>query len=188
MVAGFAVIFPLALHYRLKAKVSGEKLDRRAEGLFILLTLRPVALARMLALVAYLVNPAWMAWSSIDLPLWLRWFGVGLGATAGTLLIVVMRSLGTNLTDTVVTRAHHTLVTSGPYRWVRHPFYSAAALAVTADSLVTTNWFLALTGAVTIALLVIRTRTEEQRLIERFGDAYADYMRSTGRFLPRLSV
>jgi len=53
---------------------------------------------------------------------------------------------------------------------------------------VTTNWFLALTGAVAIALLVIRTRTEERRLIERFGDAYTDYMQRTGRFLPRLTA
>ncbi len=188
MVVGLAVVLPIALYHRLKSQASGERLDRRAEGLFILLTLRPVALVRMLALVAYLVNPAWMAWSSVGLPLWLRWLGVGVGVTAGTLLIVVMRSLGTNLTDTVVTRERHTLVTSGPYRWVRHPFYTSAALAITADSLVTENWFLALTGAVTIALLVIRTSTEEQRLIARFGDAYRDYMKSTGRFLPRLSV
>ena len=186
MVAGMVVIFPIALHHRLKSMASGEKLDRRAEGLFILMTLRPVALLRMLGLVAYLLNPAWMAWSAVELPLWLRWLGVGVGVTAGTLLIVVMRSLGTNLTDTVVTREHHTLVTSGPYRWVRHPFYTAAALAITADSLVTENWFLALTGAVLIALLVMRTGTEEQRLIARFGDGYTDYMGRTGRFLPRL--
>ena len=186
MVAGMVVIFPIALHHRLKSMASGEKLDRRAEGLFILMTLRPVALLRILGLVAYLLNPAWMAWSAVELPLWLRWLGVGVGVTAGTLLIVVMRSLGTNLTDTVVTREHHTLVTSGPYRWVRHPFYTAAALAITADSLVTENWFLALTGAVLIALLVMRTGTEEQRLIARFGDGYTDYMGRTGRFLPRL--
>ena len=188
IVTGAAVIFPIALYYRVKSMASGEKLDRRAEGLFILLTLRPIALARMAAIVAYLINPAWMTWSSVELPLWLRWIGVGIGVTAGILLVVVMRSLGTNLTDTVVTRKHHTLVTSGPYRWVRHPFYAAAALAVTADSLVTENWFLALTGAATIALLVIRTKTEEQRLVARFGDAYTRYMQRTGRFLPRLTA
>ena len=186
IVVGMVVIFPIAAYHRLKSMASGEKLDRRAEGLFILLTLRPIALARMAAIIAYLVNPAWMAWSSVELPVWLRWLGVGIGLTAGTLLVVVMRSLGTNLTDTVVTREHHTLVTSGPYRWVRHPFYAAAALAVTADSLVTENWFLAVTGAATIALLVMRTGTEEQRLIARFGDAYTDSMGRTGRFLPRL--
>ncbi len=80
----------------------------------------------------------------------------------------------------------HTLVTTGPYQWVRHPFYVAFGLAVTADSLVTANWFLALAGAVTIGLIVIRTTTEERYLIERCGDAYRDYMKRTGRFFPRI--
>ena len=38
----------------------------------------------------------------------------------------------------------------------------------------------------TIALIVIRTRTEEEKLVERFGDAYSNYMERTGRFIPRL--
>ncbi len=186
LILGFVAVFPIALYHRLKSHASKEKLDRRAEGLFVLLTLRPIALVRMLGLVAWLINPGWMDWSSLRLPLWLRWFGVGLGVITAVLLIVVYRSLGTNLTDTVVTRARHTLVTTGPYRWVRHPFYVAYMLAVTADSIVTANWFLALTGFATIALFLIRTRTEEQKLVERFGVEYRSYMERTGRFFPRL--
>jgi len=188
LILGFAAVFPVAAYYRLKSQASRERLNRREEGLFILLTLRPIAFVGMVGMAVYLIDPAWMNWSAIRLPLWLRWIGVGLGAMAGTLLIVVLRTLGTNLTDTVVTRARHTLVTSGPYRWVRHPFYVAFALAVAANSLVTANWFLGLTGAVTIGLLVIRTRTEEQKLIERFGEEYRSYMKRTGRFFPRGSA
>lgn len=186
LILGLAVVWPIALYHRIKAHVTGEKLDRKAEGLFILCTLRPTALANIAALVVFLINPAWMNWSSVGLPTWARWIGVGLGAIAAALLIAVFRSLGTNLTDTVVTRAHHTLVTGGPYRWVRHPFYVAAALAVTANSVVTANWFLALTGVLTVALLAIRTGTEEEKLLERFGDAYVRYGVRTGRFIPRL--
>lgn len=112
--------------------------------------------------------------------------GVGLGVMGAVLFIVVFRNLGTNLTDTVVTRARHTLVTTGPYRWVRHPFYVASGMAVAANSLVTANWFLALTGAILIALFVIRTKTEEEKLVERFGDEYRNYMERTGRFIPRV--
>ncbi len=186
LILGFAVVFPIALYHRLKAHLaSREKLNRRAEGLFILTTLRPIAILSMLGLLAYVIHPEWMSWSSVGLPIWVRWLGVGLGVFAAALLIVVFRTLGTNLTDTVVTRARHTLVTSGPYRWVRHPFYVAFALAVAANSVVTANWFLALTGVISIALIVIRTRIEEEKLIERFGDAYRDYMERTGRFIPR---
>ncbi len=185
LIFGFVFVLPFGMYHRLKAAASREKLDRRQEGVFILATLRPIALVRMAAVVAFLIDPAWMRWSQVGLPPLIRWVGVGIGVTAAILLIVVFRTLGTNITDTVVTRKSHTLVTSGPYRWVRHPFYVAAALAVTADSLVTANWFLALTGALFFGLMVIRTGTEEQKLVERFGDAYKDYLGRTGRFFPR---
>ncbi len=185
LILGFAAALPIGLYHRLKSQASREKLDRREEGLFILLTLRPIGWAGLLGTVVYVINPAWMSWSSVNLPIGVRWVGVGLGVIAAVLLNVVFPSLGTNLTDTVVTRAQHSLVTSGPYRWVRHPFYVTAAFAVAAISLVTANWFLALTGVVTIVLIVIRTRTEEEKLVERFGDEYRDYMQRTGRFIPR---
>ncbi|MCG8406459.1 MAG: isoprenylcysteine carboxylmethyltransferase family protein [Phycisphaerales bacterium] len=187
LILGFAVVFPIGFYHRLKAHLaSNEKLNRRAEGVFVLTTLRPIALLGILGLFAYIINPAWMGWASVGLPISIRWIGVGLGMVAMVLLIVVLRNLGTNLTDTVVTRSHHTLVISGPYRWVRHPFYVATALAVAANSLVTANWFLALIGIVTVVLIVVRTRTEEQKLIERFGDEYKNYMERTGRFIPRM--
>ncbi len=187
MLGGLVVVLPIGLYHRIQSQKSREKLDRRQEGLFILLTLRPLALVRMVAVLAWLINPTWMFWSAVNLPLWLRWLGVLLGIGAAGLLVWVFRSLGTNITDTVVTRQNHSLITTGPYRWVRHPFYLAFALAVTADSLVTANWFLALTGAMAFALIMIRTRREEQNLIKRFGDQYRIYAETTGRILPRLT-
>ncbi len=139
----------------------------------------------MLGLIAYMVNPSWMAWSSVSLPGWLRWIGVGLGVIAGGLLIWTLHSLGKNLTDTVVTRREHTLVTSGPYRWVRHPFYDSLALCVLANSLATANWFIFFSGVLLILLIVVRTRREEEKLLARFDDAYRAYVERTGRFLPK---
>jgi protein-S-isoprenylcysteine O-methyltransferase Ste14 len=85
-----------------------------------------------------------------------------------------------------VLRTEHTPVTAGPYRWVRHPFYVATALAVLTDSLMAANGFLALTGVVVLALIVLRTAREERNLVARFGDDYRRYMATTGRFFPRL--
>ena len=186
LILGFAVVLPIGAYHRIKSQATGEKLDRRHEGIFILVTLRPIGLASMVGLVTYMINPALMAWSSVAPPNWLRWSGVVLGIAGGLLLVATFRTLGKNLTDTVVTRAEHTLVTRGPYRWVRHPFYLATALTVVANSLVTANWFLALTSGMAFGLLVLRTRIEEEKLIERFGEDYKDYMKRTGRFLPRL--
>ena len=187
LILGMVIVVPIGIYHRLRSQASREKLDRRQEGLFILLTLRPIGIAHMLGLLTFVVNPARMAWSSVPLPVSLRWAGVGMGVVAAALLVWTFRSLGKNITDTVVTRREHTLVTTGPYRFVRHPFYVAAALATTANSLVAANWFLALTGVVAVFLLVIRTSTEEGHLIRRFGEKYIAYMETTGRFLPRFA-
>ena len=109
-------------------------------------------------------------------------------AIACGLLVWTFLCLGKNLTDTVVTRQKHTLVTRGPYRWVRLPFYDSAALLALALSLITANWFFFRTGVVMFCLLIIRTRTEEENLVARFGDSYRAYMERTGRFLPRIAA
>ena len=186
LAAGWLVLIPITAYHRVKSH-TGEKLDRRQEGLFVLLTLRPVGLGSMIGLIIYMINPLWMAWSSVPLTIWLRWVGIGIGITAGSLLVWTLRSLGKNLTDTVVTRKEHNLITGGPYRWVRHPFYSSATMAIFANSLATANWFLFLTGILFFGLIVIRTRKEEQILLARFGQDYRKYMSRTGRFFPKVS-
>ena len=188
LIAAWLVLLPVMVYHRLRSQATGESLDRWQEGPFILFTLRPIGVACMLGLVAYMVNPRWMAWSSMDLPAWLRWTGVGIGAVAGTLLVWTLRSLGKNLTDTVVTRREHTLVTRGPYRWVRHPFYDAAALSMLANALTAADWFLLLAGGAGLILIVARTRREEANLRLRFGDSYQAYVERTGRFVPKIRL
>jgi len=186
LIAFVGVIVAIAGYHRVRAAATREPLDRRQEGWFILATLRPAGAALWIGVITYMINPQRMAWSSVPLPDWLRWSGAGIGAVAAVFLMWTLRSLGTNLTDTVVTRKAHTLVTRGPYRWIRHPFYDALVLTVVAASLLTANWFIFATGATVFSLLAIRADREEANLVARFGDGYREYMRRTGRFLPRL--
>ena len=185
LIIGAIILFPITLYYRIRSQSTREKLDRWQEGPFILFTLRPIGLATMVGLIAYLMNPSWMAWSSLPLPEWMRWLGVGLGVLGGALIVWAFSNLGKNLTDTVVTRREHSLVVTGPYRWVRHPFYVAVLLTMLANALAAANWFLMLGGGLTFLLMVVRTRKEEAKLLERFGEQYRAYMARTGRFLPR---
>jgi protein-S-isoprenylcysteine O-methyltransferase Ste14 len=185
LLVGFVVFAPVGIYHRLRSRTD-ERLDRRQEGWLILLSLRLLALAFMAALIAFLIEPNSMAWASFHLPNWARWSGAGLGIAAGGLIIWTFRSLGHNLTDTVVTRRDATLITHGPYRWLRHPFYLAFAIGVIGNTLITANAFLAIVGTAAFLVIAARTSIEEQKLIERFGGDYLDYMRHTGRFLPRI--
>ena len=184
LLAAFVVFIPVGIYHRLKSR-TGEKLDRRQEGWFILIALRVVGVAGILGVILYLAAPGWMAWAAISLRAWWRWTGVGFGVMSVLLFVWTLRSLGKNLTDTVVTRKNHTLVTRGPYRWIRHPFYTATALAIPASTLTAANWFFLVAGCAAFLLLVIRTGREEENLIARFGDDYRQYMERTGRFWPR---
>jgi protein-S-isoprenylcysteine O-methyltransferase Ste14 len=183
---GVGLIFPTALYHRLRAHDRSDRLDRRQEGVWILLTLRPIGFVFIVSMILYMVNPARLEWSTVPLPLWLRWAGVPVMALAEAMLIWTLRNLGKNLTDTVVTRRHHTLVTTGPYKWVRHPFYITVGLLMLGVSLLTASWFLFVVGSLVLALLAIRTRVEEANLEARFGNDYRAYAGQTGRFFPRL--
>ena len=141
-----AVFLPVGIYHRLKSHATRERLDRRQEGVLMLVSLRLCGLLTWIGLFAWLMNAAWISRFSMPLPIWLRWVGAGTLPVFVLLISWVFRSLGKNLTDTVVTRAEHTLVITGLYRWVRHPFYSAAFFFFVAASLMSANWYLAVAG------------------------------------------
>ena len=130
----FCVFLPVALYHRVRSKTD-EKLDRWQEGAVILFGLRLGAVPWFLSSLAWMIDPQWMAWSSVPIPLGVRWIGLVLIGFWGVLLISTFRNLGRNLTDTVVTRKEHTLVTTGPYQYVRHPFYLAFFIALAGGSI-----------------------------------------------------
>lgn len=173
-------------YHRIQAAKSRERLSRRDEG-WLFLMIRLGALPLFIGTLLYLVRPERMSWASLPLPAAIRWLGAAVGAATVLLLLWTLRTLGTNLTDTVVTRQHHTLITTGPYRYIRHPFYICLLLLSIAIGLLAANWFLTAAGILIFVLLAIRMPIEERMLAERFGDPYRDYQRSTGAFFPRIS-
>lgn len=185
MLAGFIAVVGVTAPYRVRAGTR-ERLDRRKEGAFMLATLRPIAAALWGSIILFMINPGWMAWSAVPLAASVRWAGAVFSLLAVALLLWTLPALGRNLTDTVVTRQEHTLVTTGPYRWIRHPFYGAMALVTAGCVLIAANWFILVTGIAVFTLLALRSRVEEEQLAARFGEAYHAYRRRTGRFVPRL--
>ena len=115
------------MYYRHRARRTGDVVARRREGVGLMLAKAGGGLLLWGSLFAYLLNPGWMAWSVWPLPMWLRWLGIVLGLLTVPAAWWVFSSLGRNVTETVLTKADHALVTTGPYRWIRHPLYAMAA-------------------------------------------------------------
>ncbi len=163
-----------------------EKISLQAEGSSMMLALRLTGIALWLSIFAYLVDPHSMVWSQLQLPAWLRLSGGAIGVASDGLMYWVFSSLGNNVTPTVVTRNKHELVTTGPYRWVRHPLHSVGFLSYAAFAILAANWLVAILAVTTLALISMRVPREEQQLIARHGDMYHDYASRTGRFIPKL--
>ena len=179
--------FLISGYFRRRARQSAGAIPRAREGRLSLLLRVAFAAPLYLSLFAYVVNPDWMAWSSVDLPAWLRWLAAAVGFSMLPLLYWVMRSIGSNVSETFLTKERHVLVTHGPYRWVRHPLYSVATIAFMSLSILAANWFIAsmaILALIAVYLLVIPR--EEAQLISKFGTEYRDYMQRTGRLAPRL--
>ena len=174
----------IGVPFRLRADRAGGPVSRRVDPRWFWIWMAVAGPPLALACLGFLVQPRWVAFAQIDLPGWARFSGVAFGIPGLALFVWMFRHLGLNVTSTSMPRARATLVTTGPYRWVRHPMYSAALLLVFAATLLTANVVVAAGGAVMFLLLAARTRIEEARLVEKFGDAYRAYQRRTGRFLP----
>jgi hypothetical protein len=79
------------------------------------------------------------------------------------------------------------LFPTAAYHRLKARTYDSLALLLLAITLAASNWFLLLTGGLFLVLIAIRSRTEEAKLIARFGESYRVYCRRTGRFLPKIS-
>lgn len=177
----------ISSYFRRKAdRESGEKISRNVDGTAFATMIKIGGLVLWLSPLVYLINPAWMAWSKIGLPEGVRWLGVGIGILCTLGIYWLFSSIGSGITPTGATRTKHTLVTHGPYRWIRHPLYTFGSSMFISLGLMADNWFIAALGVLAFVPVAIRTPKEEANLMEKFGDEYREYMKRTGRFFPKL--
>ena len=74
-----------------------------------------------------------------------------------------------------------TLVDSGVYGIVRHPQYLAGVLISVALPLISQHWLIAVLGLISVPLYYFNTYDEEESNIEKFGEAYKEYMERVPR-------
>jgi protein-S-isoprenylcysteine O-methyltransferase Ste14 len=78
------------------------------------------------------------------------------------------------------------LITDGPFRRIRHPIYAFSILLMIATACVVPTVPMLFVALVHVVLFNMKARNEERHLLATNGDAYAQYIRRTGRFVPRI--
>lgn len=190
----FVALLAIRLYFGLKVRKTGtsswavqdEAVEREGKCSLIL---RPLMFIALLVLVGvYVFCPKLPGWCFINIPDWLRWLGVGSGVVGLYFLIWVHQTLGRHWSTVVQLRTEHLLMTTGPYRWIRHPMYTALMFCFIGLSLISNLWIL-MVGVCLIMFFFYRiTLIEEHMMVEQFGEQYNQYKQRTGRFLPRMFI
>jgi protein-S-isoprenylcysteine O-methyltransferase Ste14 len=115
----------------------------------------------------------------------LRWVAavVALACLAAT--IKCWARMGRDWRMAVTDEKDHTLITDGMFRRIRHPIYAFSILLMLSTMVIVPTWPMLAVGVVHIGLMVLKARNEERHLLASHGPAYARYLESTGRFVPR---
>jgi protein-S-isoprenylcysteine O-methyltransferase len=103
---------------------------------------------------------------------------------AGMAFFVSARQhLGKNWSQTVSVKEDHELVTSGPYRYVRHPMYAGGLVASIGSAIVCGGAFVFLLAFLT-PIFLWRVGAEDKLMEQQFPNEYPDYKKRTKALIP----
>jgi len=110
-------------------------------------------------------------------------FGVVLCVLGIAFAIWARAHLGKNWSGTPSMKEGHELVTSGPYRFVRHPIYTGMLFALLGSAFVGGIIWLAI-FVILVANFLYRIPVEERYMMQLFPDAYPEYKKRTKELIP----
>jgi protein-S-isoprenylcysteine O-methyltransferase Ste14 len=173
-------------YVKTKNKPDDATLKKRNEGIISKIA-SLLGLLGFVSMIGYVINPAWLAWASLSFPVWVRGVGIAVAVLGFTLLQWAQVTLANSWSDTPRMMKEQTLITNGPYRFIRHPIYTAFILILSSTLFISSNWLIGLCWAgMTILEVVSRINFEESLMIEYFGEQYQEYMKQTGKLFPKL--
>jgi protein-S-isoprenylcysteine O-methyltransferase Ste14 len=181
----FNRIIPVLRAKKFEEKIWPDKKAIKNEGkttFFLRIILGVLFLA---FLILYFIYPPFMNLIHFDFPIWLRWLGTLFAFIGVVFWIYSQARLDKYWSPQLQIQKEHKIITSGPYRVIRHPIYTAMFIWVIGLALFTANLVFALLALLTIMVLILRVPKEEKMMIGQFGDEYKKYMQITGRFFPR---
>ena len=187
----FALAFIAMVAIRIFYQLQVLRDKRRVEVKEDSVSLAAGALAALTSMAfgaEYLFFPGFFSFAyALHYPVWLRWLGAILLSAGIALLGLAHHHLGKSFHSLVVSKEGHELVETGPYRWIRHPIYTAYLMNYLGGGMLASNLVLTFVPMTLYAVLVaIRLEKEEAVMRETFGEAYAEYAERTGRLLPRM--
>jgi protein-S-isoprenylcysteine O-methyltransferase Ste14 len=112
-----------------------------------------------------------------------------LGAVAAVAALAMFRlthkALGRMWSVSLQLKEGHKLITTGIYRHLRHPMYTAFWLMAAAQALLLPNWVAGAAGLIGFGFLFFSRIGPEERLMEEaFGEEYRRYKARTRRVIP----
>jgi protein-S-isoprenylcysteine O-methyltransferase Ste14 len=137
-----------------------------------------------IGLVLYLLSPPWWTWTRLPVSEWVQWLGILLAILPLFFLAWVHRHLDTQWSIALELQEGHKLITTGPYRRIRHPMYLGIFVYTIGLVLISSDLLVAVFFLFTIWVNYRRIPEEEQMMIDQFGDEYREYMKHTGRLVP----
>lgn len=114
---------------------------------------------------------------------WLQGIGLALFLSGLAVALWARRYLGRNWGSPMSEKVDPELVTTGPYRSVRHPIYSGIILAMLGTA-VAVSWYWLIIVGLMGGYFVYSATVEERYMTGRFPDLYPDYKRSTKMLVP----
>ena len=115
----------------------------------------------------------------------LRWVAAALALVCLALSIKCWRRMGRNWRMDTGRERPAEIITDGLFARVRHPIYALSMLLMLCSAIVVPTLPMAVVAVVHVALMNVKARNEERHLLTVHGDAYARYLRASGRFIPR---
>jgi len=181
--AGLVIGSVIRKIYMTKSK--GIKAEKKHSNILDIILVSVAGVGMVMPLV-YLFTP-WLDFANYTLPRWCGWIGTVTFAGAIFMLWRSHVDLGRNWSATLRVTEQHSLVTSGVYRRIRHPMYTAHLLWAIAQGLLLSNWLAGWAFLVlSVPLYLMRIPKEERMMLEHFGEEYRAYMSRTGRLIPRI--
>jgi protein-S-isoprenylcysteine O-methyltransferase len=94
------------------------------------------------------------------------------------------KDLGENYSQDIAIKKDHKLITSGPFKFVRHPQYFSQFLLDIGAAAATLGFILAPLALIQIPFLFLRASLEDKLLAKHFGNSFNEYKKKSGMIFP----